>query len=228
MYLLMLILLTVLAITTTSDIAPCVKIHIISARQSNSWPGEGRMGELSAAIIQKVPNADSEALDYPAYGDLWRYRGSVLAGDTAMVHAISAYIFRCPDSKIVLLGYSQGAHIIGDTLCGSIVELGFAQSAPINDTLGSKIIAAVSMGDPSFFAGLSYNNGTNKVNSGWFARRNNTVCAKYDAARVSYCDVGDKFCASGYRFWVHRKYMWRYKDVALQFVLARINGSKAG
>ncbi|KAB8273941.1 Alpha/Beta hydrolase protein [Aspergillus minisclerotigenes] len=137
-------------------------VHMIVARQSTSWPGEGRMKELADHIKQQLPSSDSEALQYPAYGDIWRYRSSVFTGDKAMVTAITTYTSHFPDSKIVLLGYSQGAHIIGDILCGSIVERDFPAIPPIEDRLGKRIVAAVSMGDPTFIPGLPYDFGTSK------------------------------------------------------------------
>ncbi|PIG82438.1 hypothetical protein AARAC_004850 [Aspergillus arachidicola] len=142
--------------------SPCVKVHMVVARQSTSWPGGGRMKELADHIKQRLPSSDSEALQYPAFGDIWRYRSSVFTGDKAMVTSITAYTSRCPDSKIVLLGYSQGAHIIGDILCGSIVERYFPAIPPIDDHLGERIVAAVSMGDPTFIPGLPYDFGTSK------------------------------------------------------------------
>jgi hypothetical protein len=112
------------------------------------------MKDLSNLIKQQVPCSDSEALEYPAYGDIWRYRASVFAGDKAMLSAIATYSSRCPDSKFVLLGYSQvssrdmggstrpneeqGAHLIGDTLCGSVVEMSFPVVLPIHHQLGAK------------------------------------------------------------------------------------------
>ncbi|KAK6811621.1 hypothetical protein RU639_012528 [Aspergillus parasiticus] len=202
--------------------SPCVKVHMIVARQSTSWPGEGRMKELADHIKQRLPSSDSEALQYPAYGDIWRYRSSVFTGDKAMVTSITAYTSRCPDSKIVLLGYSQGAHIIGDILCGSIVERDFPAVPPIDDHLGERIVAAVSMGDPTFIPGLPYDFGTSK-NTGKFPRVNNTVCTKYDSIRRSYCDDGDIYCASGIWFGVHRRYVAKYKEDATRFVLSRVN-----
>ncbi|KAF7591018.1 hypothetical protein BBP40_002036 [Aspergillus hancockii] len=242
MKLLLLSLLTTLALViAAAPPGPCAKVHIIAARQSTSWPGEGRMKDLSNLIKQQIPCSDSEALDYPAYGDIWRYRASVFAGDKAMITAISTYASRCPDSKIVLLGYSQvstrnlrastrsdekqGAHIIGDILCGSVVEMSFPAVLPIHHEVGAKIVAAVSMGDPSYVPCLPYNFGTSKK-KGLFARVNNTVCTQYDFIRRSYCDEGDKYCASGLWFWVHRKYMKKYKEDAMRFVLSRINASQ--
>ncbi|KAE8395571.1 acetylxylan esterase precursor [Aspergillus alliaceus] len=221
-----LLLFTVLAISIAPPPAPCAKVHMIVARQSTSWPGEGRMKELADFIKRHLPNSDSEALQYPAYGDIWRYRSSVFAGDTAMISAITSYAVRCPDSQIVLLGYSQGAHIIGDVLCGSVVERGFPAILPIDDRLGAKISAAISMGDPTHVPGLPYNVGTGKKN-GKFPRVNHTACTKYESIRRSYCDEGDKYCASGYWFGVHRKYVKKYKGDATWFVLSKVNGSRA-
>ncbi|KAB8262486.1 hypothetical protein BDV32DRAFT_147411 [Aspergillus pseudonomiae] len=151
----LLVLLSFICLAFATQPSPCVKIHMIVARQSSAWPGEGRLKELADYIKQKLPSSDSEALQYPAYGDIWRYHSSVFAGDKAMVTAIINYTSHCPDSKI-------GAHIIGDILCGSIVERDFPPIPPIHDHLGARIIAAVSMGDPTFVPSLPYDFGTSK------------------------------------------------------------------
>lgn len=43
---------------------------------------------------------------------------SVIEGTAAVENQIIAYVKHCPSSKLVLLGYSQGAQIIGDALYG--------------------------------------------------------------------------------------------------------------
>ncbi|KAE8356272.1 acetylxylan esterase precursor [Aspergillus coremiiformis] len=224
MHSILILLFTILTIAAAPPPPPCVNVHLIVARQSNAWPGEGRMKELADSIKRQLPSADSEALQYPAYGDIWRYRSSVFAGDKAMIAATTTYVSRCPNSTIVLLGYSQGAHIIGDILCGSVIEMGFLALNPLDGHMGAKIVAAVSMGDPTYAMGLPYNFGTSKKN-GRFPRVNHTACTKYNSIRRSYCDEGDKFCAAGFRFGVHRKYVAKYKDDATRFVLSRINAS---
>ena len=105
----LLVLLSFICLAFATQPSPCVKIHMTVARQSSAWPGEGRLKELADYIKQKLPSSDSEALQYPAYGDIWRYRSSVFAGDKAMVTATINYTSHCPDSKIVLLGYSQAS-----------------------------------------------------------------------------------------------------------------------
>lgn len=47
-----------------------------------------------------------------------------------MTKLIEEYVAACPSSKIVLLGYSQGAQVVGDTLCGTSSS-GFTQSSAL-------------------------------------------------------------------------------------------------
>ncbi|KAE8415228.1 Alpha/Beta hydrolase protein [Aspergillus pseudocaelatus] len=211
---------------------------MIVARQSTSWPGEGRMKELADHIKQQLPSSDSETLQYPAYGDIWRYRSSVFTGDKAMLAAINTYTSRCPDSKIVLLGYSQGAHIIGDILCGSIVERGFPAIPPIDGYLVKGLLLRFQWGILHLCQVFRMTSGqartlgfdyplraktTTNMQGQKFLRINNTVCTGYDSIRRSYCDDGDIYCAPGFWFGVHRRYVARYKDDATRFVLSRVN-----
>ncbi|RAQ45503.1 hypothetical protein AFGD_005909 [Aspergillus flavus] len=240
MNLALLVLFSFLLLAFASQPSPCVKVHLIVARQSTAWPGEGRMKELADHIKQQLPSSDSEALQYPAYGDIWRYRSSVFTGDKAMVTAITTYTSRCPDSKIGLLGYSQGAHIIGDILCGSIVEREIPAKPPIEDYLGLQLSLRFQWGilhlslvfhmtsgqarTPGFDYLLRAKATTN-IQGQKFPRVNNTVCTKYDSIRRSYCDDGDIYCASGIWFGVHRRYVAKYKDDATRFVLSKVNAT---
>lgn len=80
--------------------------------------------------------------------------------------AIGAYTQQCPQSKLVLMGYSQGGAVLVDTLCGG----GGRQVGPATPGLtleeGKLIKAAVSMGDPRFVPGTKYDLGTNRGRGG--------------------------------------------------------------
>jgi len=141
----------------------CPPVHLIVARASGESPGEGTISSLSTLLKQKIPGASSEALSYPAK---MPYTGSIPVGVTNMKAAIAKYTQACPTGKIVLLGYSQGGAVLTDTLCGG----GGPQVGPKTPGLtaeeGKLVKVAVSMGDPRFVPGMSYDAGTNKNKPG--------------------------------------------------------------
>lgn len=106
-------------------------VHMIVARASTEAAGEGATGQLATLIASYLPGSDSVAVDYPA--TLTDYANSETSGVVAMTALIEEYVDSCPQSKIVLLGYSQGAHVIGDVLCGTS-EVGLNTTAPLSST----------------------------------------------------------------------------------------------
>src|SRR5580693_8998045 len=114
----------------TASTASCAAVHIIVARASTEAQGDGVIGAL-ATLIQGDVNAtvSQEAVVYPA--TLTNYASSVGKGDSAMAADIENAVSACPNEKIVLLGYSQGAQVVGDVLAGGGgSSLGVAETAP--------------------------------------------------------------------------------------------------
>lgn len=94
----------------------CTDVHIFLAKGNNE-PYPGRQGKLVNAICKDLKNCDYEdivmqnMLPDP-------YCDSVHEGGTNMVKQIVAYNKKCPDTQLVISGYSQGAHVVGDGLSG--------------------------------------------------------------------------------------------------------------
>ncbi|KPV72292.1 carbohydrate esterase family 5 protein [Rhodotorula graminis WP1] len=103
------------------DSSACVTgdaVHIIVARASTELPGEGIIGQVVTMIKSQLPGSTSEAVSYPA--TLYPYLSSEAAGVSAMTSLVQSYVARCGEgSRLILAGYSQGAQVVGDTLCGS-------------------------------------------------------------------------------------------------------------
>ena len=105
---------------------------MIVARASTEAPGQGIIGAVATKVQQAVPGSDSEAVDYPA--TLTNYTASEASGVADMTTLIQSYVARCPSSKIALLGYSQGAQVAGDVMCGTS-EKGFNGTQPLSAAL---------------------------------------------------------------------------------------------
>jgi len=162
-----------------------------------------------------------------------------------MKAAIAKYTQNCPTGKLVILGYSQGAAVMTDTLCGG----GGSQVGPATPGLTSEegrlLKAAVGMGDPRFVPGTAYDAGTNKDKGGvsggtfqcllgWYlkltisseqvAQRDRSVaqCPVWASKIVSYCDTNDSRCASGNSLQVHMSYTQRYNTQAVKFVMGKL------
>lgn len=90
----------------------CPEIHIFGARETSVAPGFGSAGALIDQIIAAHPGATSEAIKYPACGGQAscggvQYGDSAKQGTEAVTTAVNGLNQRCPDTKIVLVGYSQ-------------------------------------------------------------------------------------------------------------------------
>jgi acetylxylan esterase len=98
--------------------AECFGTTIIVARGSTEAPGTGVTGETVASLVtNQVEDSNTFGLDYPA--TLENYESSESAGVESLLDTIAELVDACPDTQVVLMGYSQGAQVIGDTLCGS-------------------------------------------------------------------------------------------------------------
>lgn len=206
----------------------CAPVHIIVARASTEPAGEGMIGSLSRSIKTSIPGATSEAVSYPAA--LAPYGPSEIKGVAAAKAQLTAYVQKCPQSKMVLMGYSQGADVVGSVVCGGGGFSGSMQGAkvelgpitpPIDPQVGSHIVAVVMMGDPRFTKGMSFNKGTAK-NNGQFPHPPENTCKGYESRMVSYCNDGDTFCDKGKSVATHMGYMGAYSGQAKTFITTQV------
>jgi acetylxylan esterase len=139
----------------------CPPVHVFGARETTAPAGYGSSESVVEAIVAANSGATSEAIDYPAVGDS-QYSASVQAGVQAVAEAVNNYVQQCPDTKIVLVGYSQGSQIIDDAMCGGgdSYEGITDTTAPIDSDTASHVAAMIWMGNPRHAPGASYNVGS--------------------------------------------------------------------
>lgn len=86
------------------------------------------------------------------------------AGIQAVVDQVSAYVAKCPDSAVVLVGYAQGSQIIDDAFCGGPDGNSMSETAaPIPADVSEHVKALIFMSNPRNVPGLPYNVGTAKA-----------------------------------------------------------------
>ncbi len=90
----------------------CPDVEVVSARGTDEPPGPGSIGQ---AFIESLrPEIAGRSLEvygvrYPATDDL--VRSSSAGADDARAH-VQSTVANCPNTRIVLSGYSQGAYVI--------------------------------------------------------------------------------------------------------------------
>lgn len=182
---------------------PCVDVRFIAVRGSGEAGGVAgnAANAINDAMQQYVPAGATTALtgiDYAAVGlDLagigktvgtlgWRYQSSKSGG----VRNLDAYLdsqVSCPTERWVLLGFSQGAHVIGDALSAADGTLDAAQQA--------KVAAVVLLADPRFNPQESFVAGTyNIARYGLAGKRPKGDLTRAVGKIKSWCDSDDLVC----------------------------------
>jgi cutinase len=91
---------------------PCPDVEIVFARGTSEPPGVGRIGQPFVDSLRSQSGGRSVgvyAVDYPASRD---FDSSTPAGANDASSHIQSMAANCPNTRIVLGGYSQGAAVI--------------------------------------------------------------------------------------------------------------------
>lgn len=210
---------------SAAPVDPCASAYMIVARGTNEPPGEGHTATLVAQIkrTSKQPITDVP-VEYPAVAkNLAGYIDSTGKGDTAVEKMLTDAVGQCPNRKIVMLGYSQGAQIIGDGIAGGGGGKLGPRTPPVPRAVSNHVVAVVQMGDPRHMAGQPFDVGTS-THDGRFPRAADQLLTPFASKIRSYCDTGDPFCDSGRTMSVHFTYLLKYSNNATRFVVNAIGG----
>jgi hypothetical protein len=136
--------------TTGSTTATCPSIKFFGVRGSGETDAYGiPIGAFAAELAYRLHQAgvsySAEPIDYPAIAVLYAaqeygtaYKNSVTSGENQLETALILFWHDCPGHKVILAGYSQGAHVVGDI--ADNLKPGYR-----------KLVAAVALfGDPRF------------------------------------------------------------------------------
>ena len=167
----------------------CASVEVVFARGTFEAPGVGATGQAFVdALNARLPGktVDVYAVNYPASLDF----GQAADGIADASNKIETIAASCPNTKIVLGGYSQGAAVAGYTTTDT-VPAGFALPAGITGTMPAAIAphvaAVVLFGTPdTWFLNLADRNAPPI-----------TVGQLYAAKTLQLCATGDPVCFPG-------------------------------
>src|SRR3954451_13669043 len=95
-----------------ADAAPCPDVEVVFARGTTEPPGVGGIGQAFVDSVRSHVGGRSVgvyAVNYPASNDFSR---SAPAGGDDMSAHVQAMAANCPNTRMVLGGYSQGAAVV--------------------------------------------------------------------------------------------------------------------
>jgi Cutinase len=214
----------IVATNQASATTDCADVHVITARGSTEAPGEGSIGALVTQIVNASDQTVSRAaVDYPA--TLTNYASSSAEGVSALTTQLTDQVKKCADQKVVLTGFSQGAHVVLDVLGGGGGGVLGTATPPISSSIASHVTAIATFGDPRHVVDQPFDIGTS-TRDGLFPRSADQLATLADFANrtQAFCDSGDPFCDKGLKVAVHSSYLDRHQDEAADFVLDEIGG----
>ena len=189
--------------------SPCDPGFIfLGARGTDEAPGMGGTVSIVQSMFQHDSNLPiwSDALVYPAvaYTTTNSYLTSVNAGVVQLRRTIEDLVTRCQFTTIVLVGYSQGAHVIGDVLAAS-------DGIRLSPQARQRIAGVALFGDPTYRPGEPWDAAGDGKGGGLFERPAGAFASWTQLAFPSvastspvqtsiirsYCFTGDRWCQKG-------------------------------
>jgi cutinase len=173
-------------VTLPTAAAACNDVQVVFARGTDEPPGIGRVGQAFVnALRPKIGNRSMGvyAVNYPASYDFLAAADG--ANDASAF--IQGVVNDCPNTRLVLGGYSQGAAVIDVIAAVPFPAIGFNNPLPPN--VPDHVAAIAVFGNPTAKVGLPL-----------------TSSPVYGGRAIDLCNAGDPICTSGDDVPAHRAY----------------------
>jgi len=168
------------AVTAPTASAACADLDVVAARGTFE---PGTLGlivgdPVYAALQNKITGKSltSYAVDYPASLDLT----SAAQGNADLVDHVTAQAASCPNQRFILVGYSQGANVVDNSI--GISSAGAVVGSPIVATIPAAL-------EPRVAAVLLFGNPIRALGK--------SVTGTYQGRTVDFCASGDPICQNG-------------------------------
>jgi cutinase len=195
---------------TSADAAPaCSNVEVVFARGTGEAPGLGILGgPLASRIRSAVPgqSVTTYAVNYPAdFAQVGDGQGA-----TDLSRHVEQTVASCPDTDLVIGGYSQGASVV-DIALGVGGFLGRGQVLSANAAAHVKAVTV--FGNPL------------RAGGGSLETANTAVKGRV----LDQCNVGDPVCGGGANFAAHLAYATNGAVTkAAQFAVSHLDDAPAG
>jgi len=200
--------LTIGGASAASAAPKCNDIELVFARGTDEPAGLGVVGKSLVDTLRpmvKNQSIGTYAVKYPASWDFLQ----VAAGANDASRRIQAITATCPDSKIVLGGYSQGAAVIDVVTTSPIAGLGY--TAPLPAAVVPHVAAVAVFGNPSARIG----------------RPLTILSPDFGARTADLCNTNDPVCSRGDDFDAHVRYPQSgLVKLAAQWITKNVQQSK--
>jgi cutinase len=183
----------------TASAEDCPDIEVVFARGTNDAPGLGNVGDAFVGALRgKVGgrSVGAYAVNYPANYDFL----AAADGANDMSAHIQYMVNTCPNTRLVLGGYSQGAAVVDVIAAVPMPVLGF--NNPLPPDAPDHVAAIAAFGNPSAKLGLPL-----------------TVSPVWGGRAIDLCNGGDPICQTdGESLAAHRSYVGGPTNRAAGFV----------
>ena len=172
---------------TAAPAPACTDIEVIFARGTDEPAGIGNVGQALVDELKpmvKGSTVGSYAVQYPASWDFLK----AAAGANDMSRRIQDTAARCPATKMVLGGYSQGAAVVDVVATAPVSGLGYTK--PLPAAVVPRIASVVVFGNPSARLGQPLTR----------------MSPVFGARTADLCNTGDPICSQGRDFDAHVVY----------------------
>jgi cutinase len=182
--------------------ASCAEIRIIGVRGSTEpQSGSGLLKPIGDALAaaHRVHTAYVE-LEYPATIRSFIPPAEIDLGEspsigvTNLVNGLNESAVRHPGRCFVLLGYSQGAQVVGDALIPPSQRICGQEAGEISTAASDRIVAVLLFGDPRFTKGEPFNAGTFDPDREGLSPRPAGALDRYAGRLQNYCARNDVTC----------------------------------
>ncbi|MFD8814672.1 cutinase family protein [Streptomyces sp. NPDC059627] len=166
--------------TPTASAATCSDIDVVAARGTFEPGTLGLIvGDPVYSALQKKltgKNLSSYAVDYPADLSLT----SAAQGNADLVNHVTAQAAACPAQRFILVGYSQGANVVDNSV--GVSSAGALVGSPIVATIPAAV-------EPRVAAVLQFGNPIRALGK--------SITGTYQSRTIDFCATGDPVCQNG-------------------------------